>query len=170
MSLFDWIDTCSALNPSSLLPATVTLAVRLTMLPSPSSVARHWYSPSSGRWCRECITFCTSSEPLLSCRRRSSTTVLSSTPSLRHVMVGAPATASDCAWQSSCSTPPRTVTVSWGSWVKMKSTKPPRPDEEEEDEEASEAAGKSKGDKEELVGSKTPTRQINSSTSNTGVL
>lgn len=54
--------------------------------------------------------------------------------------------------------------------MKMKSTKPPRPDEEEEDEEASEAAGKSKGDEKELEGSKTPTGQINSSTSNTGVL
>lgn len=127
----------------SLLPATVTLAVLLTMLPCPSSVARHWYSPSSGRWCRECTTFCTSREPLPSCRRRSSTTVLSSTPSLRHVIVGGPATVSDWAWQSSCSTPPRTVTVSWGSWMNVNSTKPPRLDEEEEeeDEEVSEAVG-----------------------------
>lgn len=125
----------------SLLPATLTLATRLTMLPSPSSVARHWYSPSSGRWCRECITFCTSSEPFASCCRLSSTIVLSNTPSLRHAMEGGSATASDCAWQSSCSVPPCTVTVSWGSWEKVNSIKLPKLDEEEGEEKVSDPVG-----------------------------
>ncbi len=104
-----------------LLPATVTLAVWLTIAPMLSSVARHWYEPSSGRWWRECSTFCTKSDPFDSCCLRSSTTALSSTPSFFQAMTGTPW--SERASQSSCSTPPRTVTASCGSSTNRSSTK-----------------------------------------------
>lgn len=110
------------------IPATVSRAVRLLMVPRLSMVATHWYTPSSGLLCLEWTTVLMSKEPSASCRFLSSATRFRNVPSFFHsTLTGASLTAE----QFRTAGRPRTASVSTGSTENLNGVKPWMPEPED---------------------------------------